>query len=249
MHKRRAIRKHPVKTAQTGRARPAGAPRAPRPLRVLVSAGPTYEPIDAVRFIGNRSSGAMGIAIAEQAAARGAACTLLLGPTPLTTTRTSVSVKRFRTAADLQALLIEEFPHCDVLIMAAAVADYRVRPSRSRPDGKIPRRKNGLTLRLEATPDLVAAVARVKRPQQTIVGFALEPRQSMHERAAAKLARKGLDLIVANPLETMESPSIRAVVLSPRGAVLEQRTPISKAAFARKLVRLLLSQGRAATLS
>ncbi|HYD00229.1 MAG TPA: phosphopantothenoylcysteine decarboxylase [Phycisphaerales bacterium] len=249
MHKHGAIRKRPVNAAQTGRATPVGVPRTTRPVRVLISAGPTYEPIDAVRFIGNRSSGAMGIAIADEAAARGAECTLLLGPTSLSTTSTTVNVKRFRTTADLQALLAEEFPHCDVLIMAAAVADYRVRLPRSRRTAKISRNKKGLTLRLEATPDLVAQVARLRRPSQVIVGFALEPRHSMRSRAAAKLARKGLDLIVANPLETMESGSIQATVLSSEGTVLEQRTPVSKAAFARKLIGLLLKRSRAATLT
>lgn len=218
--------------------------------RVLVTAGPTHEPIDGVRFIGNRSSGAMGIALAEAVAALGAPCTLLLGPTSLTPPphHSSIRVERFRTTADLQGLLAREFPHCDVLVMAAAVADYRPRRSASG-QGKIPRKKGGLTLWLEATPDLVAGLAAVRSPSQTVVGFALEPRATMRARARAKLARKGLDLIVANPLETMESPEIRAVVLSALGPLLEQAVPVSKQVFARKLARLVLKWHRAATLN
>lgn len=215
--------------------------------RVLVTAGPTHEPIDSVRFIGNRSSGAMGIALAEALAASGSPCTLLLGPTSLTPHHSSIRIKRFRTTADLQRLLAADFPHCDVLVMAAAVADYRPRPAEVG-KGKIPRKKGGLTLKLEATPDLVAGLSKLRSPNQTVVGFALEPKATMQARAMAKLARKGLDLIVANPLETMESPSIRATVLSAAGAVLEQSTPVSKQVFARKLARLVLGWHRAATL-
>lgn len=245
MTKRRSIRKRP-EPAQSDA--PARSRRIDRPLRVLVTAGPTHEPIDRVRFIGNRSSGAMGIAIAEAAAASGAACTLLLGPTSRSTADTSIRTSRFQTTADLQALLGREFPHCDVLIMAAAVADYRPRPSKGGM-GKIPRRKEGMLLQLESTPDLLAALSKIRKTEQTIVGFALEPKATMKARAGVKLARKGLDLIVANPLETMESPKIRAVVLSSTGVVLEQRQPVNKARFAHKLTNFVLRWHRAATLN
>lgn len=237
MTKSRAIRKRPEPAPKPT---PAPLRRIDGPLRVLVTAGPTHEPIDSVRFIGNRSSGAMGIAIADEAAASGCACTLLLGPTFLTPTHSSIRVLRFRTTADLQALLAQEFPQCDMLIMAAAVADYRPQGPKAGRPSKIPRKRAGLTLNLESTPDLVAGVAAIRKPRQTIVGFALEPEAAMQARAAAKLARKGLDLIVANPLETMESPSIRATVLSAQGVELAQERPTSKRAFARKLTRMLL---------
>jgi len=190
----------------------------------------------------------MGIAIADQAAAAGAACTLLLGPTGLAPADSSVKVVRFRTTDDLQALLSRQFPQCDVLIMAAAVADYRPTPTPGRQRSKLPRSPRGLTLRLDATPDLVAGVAKVRRRGQTIVGFALEPAGELRQRAAAKLARKGLDLIVANPLETMESPTIRATVLSKEGVLLEQPRPCSKRAFAKRLLRVTLAWHSAANL-
>ncbi|MFT3685002.1 MAG: phosphopantothenoylcysteine decarboxylase [Phycisphaerales bacterium] len=218
-------------------------PTADRPLRVLVTAGPTHEPIDNVRFIGNRSSGAMGVAIAEAAADLGHRCTLLLGPTALTSLHSSVTTKRFRTTADLQALLATEFPHCDVLIMAAAVADYR--PKGGTTKGKLPRSAAGLTLRLEATPDLVAGVAKRRGPNQTVVGFALEPRATMAARAVRKLNRKGLDLIVANPLETMESPTINGTVFGIHGPVFSTGRPLSKRAFAKRLVGLVIAHRRA----
>lgn len=248
MPKSRPIRKRPESAGTTGVGTPRRNDRMPR---VLVTAGPTHEPIDGVRFIGNRSSGAMGIALAEALAGLGAPCTLLLGPTSLTSHHSSIRVQRFRTTADLQRLLEAEFPHCDVLVMAAAVADYRPLPlPGQRPGkGKLPRQKKGLTLRLESTPDLVAGLAALRSPGQTVVGFALEPQATMHKRAAAKLVRKGLDLIVANPLETMESPNIRASVLSAEGVALEQSTPVSKRVFARKLARLVLRWHRAATLN
>lgn len=235
--------------------KPADSRRAPgrralrnvdRPVRLLITAGPTHEPIDSVRFIGNRSSGAMGIAIAEAVAGLGHPCTLLLGPTSLTSLHSSVTVKRFRTTADLERLLVHEFPHCDVLVMAAAVADYRPPlPRRGRTAGKIPRSRKGLILRLEPTPDLVAGVAARRKRDQTVVGFALEPQAAMRRRAARKLARKGLDLIVANPLETMESPHIRAVVIGAEGPVLTQSRPTTKRAFAKRLAALVIAHHRA----
>jgi phosphopantothenoylcysteine decarboxylase/phosphopantothenate--cysteine ligase len=242
MTTRRSVRK----PADSRRAPQRRALRnADRPVRVLVTAGPTYEPIDSVRFIGNRSSGAMGIAIAQAFAGLGHPCTLLLGPTSLTSLHSSVKVKRFRTTADLERLLGQEFPHCDVLVMAAAVADYRPPPLRRAATGKIARSRKGLTLRLEPTPDLVAAVATRRKPGQTVVGFALEPEATMRKRAAGKLMRKGLDLIVANPLETMESPHIRAVVLGVDGPVLTQLRPTTKRAFAKRLAALVIAHHRA----
>jgi phosphopantothenoylcysteine decarboxylase/phosphopantothenate--cysteine ligase len=154
-----------------------------------------------------------------------------------------VDTKRFRTTADLEALLATEFPHCDVLIMAAAVADYR--PKGGASHGKLPRSKAGLTLRLEATPDLVAGVAARRRAGQTVVGFALEPRATMATRAVKKLNRKGLDLIVANPLETMESANIEATVFDTNGPVFATGRAVTKRAFAKHLMRLVAAHRRA----
>lgn len=205
--------------------------------RLLITAGPTHEPIDAVRFIGNRSSGRLGVALAEHAASApgrgpdGWETTLLLGPTPVAPTDSRVRTIRFRTTAELGRLLDEHFPSCDVLVMAAAVADYRpVAPASG--EQKIRRTDQKLVLELEPTPDLLAACGKKKRPDQFVVGFALEPRERLISSAMSKLERKNLDMVVANPLETMDSETIEATVIS-RGAG-EQRTEgaISKDAFA-----------------
>jgi phosphopantothenoylcysteine decarboxylase/phosphopantothenate--cysteine ligase len=197
--------------------------------RLLITAGPTHEPIDEVRYLANRSSGRLGIAIADDAARRGWRATILLGPTNLSPSDTRVHLHRFRTTADLERLLAEHAPHCDMLIMAAAVADYR---PRTPAPGKTPRTDRPLTIELEPTPDLIRAAAARKRPDQVFVGFALEPRTTMLGAAKAKLERKGLDAVVANPLETMDAPTIDAALLERGGGVAHTSGEISKADFA-----------------
>ncbi len=211
-------------------ATPATTRAAPR--RLLITAGPTQEPIDAVRYIGNRSSGRVGVELADEAARRAWDVLLLLGPTALTPTDSRVALARFRTAEDLRALLRRHAPESAVLIMAAAVADYRPKIDPAFLGGKFRRQNQKLTLDLEPTPDLLAEVGATRRPDQLLVGFALEPRDEMIASARAKLERKRIDLVVANPLETMDSPTIEATLLARDGA--EQRTPgaISKKAFA-----------------
>jgi len=203
--------------------------------RLLITAGPTHEPIDAVRYIANRSSGRLGIALAEAAAAAGWAVTLLLGPTPRTVQSTGVRVRRFQTTANLEALLREEFQGCDILVMAAAVADYRPKPAEGGTligQTKLRREKRNLTLELEPTPDLLAECAARRRPGQLLVGFALEPRDRLMESSRSKLVRKGLDLIVANPLETMDGETIEATVIARGGQEWSTPGAIDKAAFA-----------------
>jgi phosphopantothenoylcysteine decarboxylase/phosphopantothenate--cysteine ligase len=200
--------------------------------KLLITAGPTHEPIDEVRYLANRSSGRLGVAIADAAARRGWRVTMLLGPTHLSPSDTSVTLHRFRTAADLEALLREHAPHCDLLIMAAAVADYR--PARAG-TGKIERTDRPLTLTLEPVPDLIAACARAKRPEQRFVGFALAPREGLLDAARAKLERKGLDAIVANPLETMDGGTIEGALLTAEG-VEETPGAVAKEAFAEWLL-------------
>lgn len=199
--------------------------------RILITAGPTHEPIDAVRYLANRSSGAMGVALAEAARDAGHDVTLLLGPVSLQTP-TGVVAFRFESTADLQNLLDAHFPACDVLIMAAAVADYRPRPAPGAGGRKIERRGEGLVLELESTPDLVARCAAAKRAEQVIVGFALEEPAALADRAKAKLSRKRLDAIIANPLRTMAAADIDATVYTAAG---EARAPgpMSKADFAK----------------
>ncbi len=165
-------------------------------LRVLVSAGGTREPIDAVRYIGNRSSGRMGFAVAQEAAALGADVVLVAAnvslPRPAGIRYVDVS-----TAAELQAACEEGFDACDVLVMAAAVVDFR--PARVH-DGKM--KKTGdqedLQVQLERTPDILAGLAARKRPGQTVVGFAAEHGEGALGYGREKLARKGLDAIVVN---------------------------------------------------
>jgi phosphopantothenoylcysteine decarboxylase / phosphopantothenate---cysteine ligase len=213
---------------------PSQADRMPH---VLITAGPTHEPIDAVRFIGNRSSGRMGVALAHEAAARGWIVTLLLGPTVVQPTDERVQVVRFRTCAELQGQLRTLTPQADVLIMAAAVADYRPKTSQAMIFGGKFRRKNeNLTLELEPTPDLLAEVGAVRRADQLFVGFALEPRDEMLDAATAKMGRKKIDMIVANPLETMDSDMIEATLLYADGRPSTHLPPEFKGKAAAKIL-------------
>jgi phosphopantothenoylcysteine decarboxylase/phosphopantothenate--cysteine ligase len=166
-------------------------------LRVLVTAGGTREPIDSVRYIGNRSSGRMGMALAARVARRGAEVTLIaanvaLGEPP--------GVRRIdvETAEELAAAVEDEFPRCHVLLMAAAVADFRPITARA---GKIPREEDAdLELRLEQTDDVLARIATDRRSYQILLRFAAEHGPGAIERARGKLERKGLDAIVFNDI-------------------------------------------------
>jgi phosphopantothenoylcysteine decarboxylase/phosphopantothenate--cysteine ligase len=166
--------------------------------RVVVTAGATREPVDGVRFIGNRSSGKMGAALAEAAAARGADVTFVAGPgTPAVAGARRVD---FETAADLEKILADVTPRADVVVMAAAVADFR---PRAPVVGKLSRRTAGseISLSLEAVPDLLAGLARARRGARPyLVGFAAETvsGDALAERASAKLREKRCDAIVAN---------------------------------------------------
>jgi phosphopantothenoylcysteine decarboxylase/phosphopantothenate--cysteine ligase len=164
-------------------------------LRVVVSAGGTREPIDSVRFIGNRSSGRMGFALAEQAVRRGAQVTVVAANVAL---REPPGVHRVdvETTAELARAVRTEFERSHVLLMAAAVADFR---SGQVEAGKLEREgSDSLQLALERTEDVLAGLATQRRDQQTIIGFAAEHGAGSIERARAKLERKGLDAIVFN---------------------------------------------------
>lgn len=180
----------------------ASLPAGDRPwdgLRVLVTAGGTREPIDPVRFIGNRSSGRMGIALAAAAAARGAEVTLIAAnvglPSPAGVRRVDVE-----TAAQLADAAGEEFPQTHVLLMAAAPADFR---AAAPAEGKL-QRSGALELSLEPTEDILAALAARRVEGQTVVGFAAEHGGEAVERARGKLRRKGADLIVLNDVSDPE---------------------------------------------
>lgn len=208
--------------------------------RLLITAGPTHEPIDAVRYLGNRSSGRLGIDLAETAANLGWHTTLLLGPTHLAPVSSAITCHRFRTTADLASLLNRTLPECEILIMAAAVADYT--PAETNLTGKLRRSEsNGLTLNLKPTPDLLASCGKQARHDQFLVGFALEPVEGLEDSARMKLIRKGIDLIVANPLETMEAPDIAATLITAESLKrFEQQAPRqSKALFAHWLLPIL----------
>lgn len=206
--------------------------------RVLITAGPTHEPIDAVRYIANRSSGQMGIALAAEAVRRRWPVTLLLGPTPHKPPENShLRSLRFQTTADLQQLLREHWPSHDVLFMAAAVADYTAEPAQSQQ--KLKRSDQPLTLRLIPTPDLLADLASLTRPDQTTIGFALEPAERLLESALGKLERKRLDAIVANPLETMDAPDITARVILRTGEIVAAPPRMPKGQFAAWLMDLI----------
>ena len=163
-------------------------------LRVLVTAGGTREPIDPVRFIGNRSSGRMGLALAEAAAKRGAEVTLIAAnvsrPLPA-----AIEAVRVETTADLARAVGERFPHCHVLLMAAAPADFRPAETTAT---KISRTGAAPELHLEPTEDVLAGVARTRRDDQTLIGFAAETGADAIDRARQKLDRKAVDAIVFN---------------------------------------------------
>jgi len=192
-------------------------------LRVLVTAGGTREPIDTVRFIGNRSSGRMGLALAAAAARRGAEVTLIAAnvslPEPAGVRRIDVE-----TAAELAEAARAEFTSSQVLLMAAAPADFR--PPAVEP-GKL-KREGGLELRLEPTEDILAGLAAGRSPEQTIVGFAAEAGEGARERAREKRDRKGIDLIVLNdvsdPAIGFESENNAVTLID---AEAESEVPIS----------------------
>ncbi|MEY3681271.1 MAG: bifunctional phosphopantothenoylcysteine decarboxylase/phosphopantothenate--cysteine ligase CoaBC [Ilumatobacteraceae bacterium] len=160
--------------------------------RVVVSAGGTREPIDAVRVIANRSSGKQGYAVAEEARRRGASVTLVT--TVDRTAPVGVDVVEVETAAQMHEALERLAPQADVIVMAAAVADFRPVQCAS---GKIKKDTGLAEIRLEPTPDILAGLGARKRPGQILVGFAAET-SHLVENAAEKLRRKNLDLIVAN---------------------------------------------------
>lgn len=206
---------------------------------LLITAGPTHEPIDAVRFLGNRSSGRMGIALADAAAELGWNVTLLLGPVSARPSHAGVIVRLFRTCEDLRTLLGEEVARADVLVMAAAVADYRPKPNPAMSGGKFRRTSAPLMLELEPTPDLLAEVSGARRPGQLFVGFALEPKAELIESARAKLVRKKVDMVVANPLETMDSATVEATVLFADGTRMDTAGMVSKTEFAAWLMGVI----------
>jgi phosphopantothenoylcysteine decarboxylase / phosphopantothenate---cysteine ligase len=210
----------------------ASLPGGERPwdgLRVLVTAGGTREPLDPVRFIGNRSSGRMGIALAEAAAKRGAEVTLIAANVALTA---PAGVRRIdvETATELTRVAEEWFPQAHVLLMAAAPADFR--PAFVA-DEKL-KRQGSLDLRLEPTEDILSGLTAHRTEDQTIVGFAAEHGGDIFERAREKLERKGADLIVLNDVSDpeigFESEMNQVALVSSSGAEVTTKMPKTKIA-------------------
>jgi phosphopantothenoylcysteine decarboxylase / phosphopantothenate---cysteine ligase len=199
-------------------------------LRVLVTAGGTREPIDPVRFVGNRSSGKQGHALATEAAARGAKVTLVTTvdlPVP-----PQSDVIRVETAAEMEDAVHAAGASADVVVMAAAVADFRPTQVVGR---KLKKQAGVPEITLEPTPDILAGLAARKRPGQTIVGFAAET-DEVRKNAAAKLAAKGIDLIVANDVTALgagfEHDTNQVVIMDADGT--EREVPLAdKRAIAR----------------
>lgn len=165
--------------------------------RVLITAGPTYEKLDPVRFIGNYSSGKMGFAIAEECARRGAKVTLIAGPVSLPLPHPSVERIDVESAREMCDAATAQFPSCDAAVLCAAVADYRPKVQAGR---KIKHTGEGMTLELEANPDIAYTLGRMKGEGQVMAGFALETNDG-EENARKKLEKKNLDFIVLNSLE------------------------------------------------
>ncbi len=219
-----------VESALTGEA--SYAPRSLDGLKLLVSAGGTREPIDEVRFVGNRSSGKMGFAIADEAAARGAEVTVVAANVSLAR-NPAVTYLDVSTAAELEAAVRTSFPVCDALIMAAAVADFTpAAPA----EGKIKKAgKQGMEIELVATNDVLAGLADLRREGQVVVGFAAEAGEALLPEAQRKLEAKGLDMIVANDIA---DPTIgfevdgNEVTLITKGAEPERPPRGSKAQIA-----------------
>jgi phosphopantothenoylcysteine decarboxylase / phosphopantothenate---cysteine ligase len=165
--------------------------------KIMVTAGPTYEALDPVRFIGNRSSGKMGFSIVRELSARGAEVHLIVGPAKVPTDfDPSVSVIKIESAQQMYNAATTLFGQCDAAILAAAVADYRPKEVS---DVKIKKKDSEMSLELEKTPDIAAALGQLKQAHQRIIGFALETNNEF-ENAVGKLKRKNFDAIVLNSL-------------------------------------------------
>lgn len=164
--------------------------------RIIITAGPTYEKIDPVRFIGNYSSGKMGFALAEECARRGAEVTMIVGPVALKTTHPSIRRIDVENCEQMYQAAISAFPECDAAILCAAVADFR--PA-SMADKKIKREGDDLIIRLQPTHDIAAALGKIKKSNQVLAGFALETNDE-EANAEEKMKRKNFDFIVLNSL-------------------------------------------------
>ena len=228
----------PELLAAVERALPGAGPLPLDGLAVLVTAGGTREPIDSVRYIGNRSSGRMGLALAEVAAGLGADVTVIAANVDLTT---DPRVKRVdvQTAAELRTACMEHFPGTDVLLMAAAVVDFR--PARAA-ETKLKKHQgqDAMVVDLELTPDILSELAEGRKPGQTVVGFAAEHWDGALDYGRDKLRRKRLDAIVVNDISRtdigFDSPQNEVTIVT---AAEETAVPI---ASKHEVARAILDQ-------
>jgi phosphopantothenoylcysteine decarboxylase/phosphopantothenate--cysteine ligase len=209
------------------------SPRSLDGLRVLITAGGTREPIDSVRYVGNRSSGRMGLAVAEEAAGRGAEVTVIAANVALERPE-GVRWVDVQTADELEAAARGAFAQVDVLVMAAAVADFR--PAEAIDDKIKKAGRDKLSLDLEATTDVLSALAVERRPGQTLVGFAAEHGGDPVEHGRLKLERKGIDAVVVNdisdPAIGFEAPENEVTIVTASGVRHVPRGPKSAVAGA-----------------
>ena len=206
--------------------------------KILITAGPTYEKIDPVRFIGNYSSGKMGFALAEECSKRGAQVILVAGPVSQTC---SDSIKRIdvESCNEMYERALSEFPKCDVAILCAAVSDFR-------PDHvaeqKIKRKGHNLVLTLEPTQDIAASIGRMKSAHQRLIAFALETNEEQHN-AQRKLLQKNADFIVMNstrnPGTTFQSDDNQITIINKEGKKEYAKKP--KSEVARDIINELVS--------
>ena len=204
---------------------------------ILITAGPTWEQIDPVRFIGNRSSGHLGCQLALASVIAGFQTTLLLGSgSESPTSHPRLQTHTFTSTRDLDALIHQHWSSHQYLIMAAAVADFTPRGG---PLDTKQSRCDGMKIDLVPTTDLVASASKNARSDQRIIAFALGENMSLEQVAKDKLHRKGVDAIVANPLQTMDAKSITATIYCKDGNTFSPPANCSKTSFAYWLVEHL----------
>lgn len=208
--------------------------------KALVTAGPTYEPIDPVRFIGNFSSGLMGFSLAEELLRQGADVTLVSGPTHLQCSR---QIKRIdvKTAQNMFDQCREQFPSCDIIVMAAAVADYTPAVTAEQ---KIKKHDEGLTIELKKTTDILSYIGKNKNEKQFLLGFALETENEL-ANAKAKLHNKKLDVIVLNsmnnPLAGFNKPTNQITMIDKNEQIIEGDAK-SKTEVAKDIIDYIISK-------
>ncbi len=201
-------------------------------MRFLITAGPTRQYLDPVRFISNPSTGRMGLALARAALHRGHQVTLILGPIPTARLPKKARIIHVETTEQMAQACYKHFPRTDCLIMAAAVCDYQ--PARPRTT-KIKKSSAALTIKLKPTTDILTQLALRKR-RQLLIGFALET-NAPQANALAKLKKKKLDYIIANTPASLDSERIDPIIISADGSV-QHLGSVAKLSLARTIIRL-----------